>query len=51
MDPSDLSSRPLTLRTLLQRQRKDNTREVNPGCIFRELAPSPNRLNNNYLKS
>jgi hypothetical protein len=45
MDASDLSSCPLTLRTLRQFTRDNNTREVNRGCIFCELRIRPNQLN------
>ena len=37
MDPGVLPWSPLTLRTLLQRLRKNNTRKVNNRCIFNEL--------------
>jgi len=37
MDPGVLPWSPLTLRTLLQRPRKNNTRKVNNRCIFNEL--------------
>jgi len=50
LDSSDLSSRPLTLRTLRHCPRKDNTREVNNRCIFRELQHRPNRLSSGGLQ-
>jgi hypothetical protein len=49
MDVSDLSSRPLTFRTLLLSYRKNNTRGVNNRCIFRELATHSNRLRELHL--
>ena len=40
LDSSDLPSHPLTLRTLLQRPPKNNTRRVNSWCILHELQPA-----------
>jgi DNA-binding winged helix-turn-helix (wHTH) protein len=49
LDSGVLPSRPLTLRNLLHRSRKNNTRKVNSRCIFNELQHGSNCLHSKYV--